>query len=401
MTHLIHTVATLVYTAVAIAVALTLPLVSETVGRDTAMLAGVVVFLAGALVHEIATRLDREQNILHRLDREEKVVRQLLSEVRLRSSDDVLPLPSSAAPDLALVMAEVRLLHSLVGQLAGQIGPTGDKDSQAPPDVGGEGGQAAPPAMPPQVSADDQSMLAIAREALAADRIDLFLQPICSLPQRKAHYYQVSSYIRVSDGSYLPPERYVPMAERAGLIAAIDDLLLFRSVRLVRETKRRQDMTGFFVGISSPTLRDDTFMKDFATYIADHSDLGQRLTLVVAQADIEEGLLRSPFVRLLVAQGCGFCMDRVQSFDIDPVPLAREDVRFIKLDASLLLALANRPGGRANVLQFKRLIESRPINVIVEQITTEAQLVELLDLQTDFGQGSLLGDPFLSQAAQY
>jgi cyclic-di-GMP phosphodiesterase TipF (flagellum assembly factor) len=399
MTHLVHAVAAFVYASLAVAAALTVPLLVAGADRLDGLLSGAAVFLFGALVHEIAARVAAGRAADADAGAAEDRIAWLEREVQALGGRT----RQAGGPDLATVIAEVKLLQSLVGQLALDAREAAMEEAEAaaePPQAPVPAGASGAAPRAPAVAPDDDAVLGFVRAALEADRVDVFIQPIVSLPQRKVRYYEVFSRIRAPDGGYLEPARYLPLARRAGLAAAIDDLLLFRSVRLVRETERRQQSIGFFVNVSADTLSDDRFMGEFGDYLAEHQSLGTRLVFEVAQAEIAAGRLKGEAVRRLRELGCRFSMDRVTSFDIDPEMLAAHDVRFVKLDAGMLLAIARRPGGHDNVLRFKRLIESRPIDVIAERIETEAQLVELLDLQIDFGQGFLFGEPYLSKAAQ-
>jgi cyclic-di-GMP phosphodiesterase TipF (flagellum assembly factor) len=398
MTHLVHAVAAFVYASLAVAAALTVPLLVPGADRLDGLLSGAAVFLFGALLHEIATRVAAGRAADADAAAAEDRIGWLEREVQALGGRS----RQAGGPDLATVIAEVKLLQSLVGQLALDAREAAMEEAEAaaePPRIASGAGAAAarPQAVAPD---DDDAVLGMVRAALEADRVDVFIQPIVSLPQRKVRSYEVFSRIRAPDGGYLEPSRYLALARKAGLAAAIDDLLLFRSVRLVRETERRQQSIGFFVNVSADTLSDDRFMGEFGDYLSEHQSLGTRLVFEVAQAEIAAGRLKGEAVRRLRELGCRFSMDRVTSFDIDPEMLTVHDVRFVKLDAGMLLAIARRPGGHDNVLKFKRLIESRPIDVIAERIETEAQLVELLDLQIDFGQGFLFGEPYLSKAAQ-
>ncbi|HET9161273.1 MAG TPA: EAL domain-containing protein, partial [Caulobacteraceae bacterium] len=72
------------------------------------------------------------------------------------------------------------------------------------------------------------------RGALAENRVDLYLQPIVSLPQRRTVHYESYSRLRDETGRVMMPAEYLVVAEPEGLISAIDNLLLFRCVQIVR-----------------------------------------------------------------------------------------------------------------------------------------------------------------------
>ena len=66
------------------------------------------------------------------------------------------------------------------------------------------------------------------RASLEENRVDLYLQPIVSLPQRKLRYYEALSRLRAEDGSVIMPAQYIKVAAPAGLMSVVDNLLLFR-----------------------------------------------------------------------------------------------------------------------------------------------------------------------------
>ena len=83
-------------------------------------------------------------------------------------------------------------------------------------------------------SSNAQDVLAITHDALERSRVSLFLQPIVSLPTRRIEYYEAYSRIRDHAQNFIGPQKYLELAERAGLVRAIDNNLLFRCIQLLR-----------------------------------------------------------------------------------------------------------------------------------------------------------------------
>ena len=61
-------------------------------------------------------------------------------------------------------------------------------------------------------------MRAMVAAALDANRIDLYLQPIVTLPQRKVRYYEALTRLRTEAGEVLPASAFLAHAEAAGLL---------------------------------------------------------------------------------------------------------------------------------------------------------------------------------------
>ena len=232
-------------------------------------------------------------------------------------------------------------------------------------------------------------VLELVRQAVADGAVDLYLQPVVSLPQRRRRYYECLSRIPDGQGGVLAADAYVAAAEAAGLLAPIDNLLLFRAVQLVRRARDQNAHVGFFCNVSRHTLKDRGFLSDFANFLEENADLAPSLILEIAQADwdpadrdIQEDM------EMLAELGVRYSLDRVTDMDLDAGVLRRRGFKFLKVDAKRLMDPAS-----PDPLRLKRRFEEAGIKLIAERIERERDLVELLEHDIDLGQGYLFGEP--------
>ncbi|TWB49572.1 cyclic-di-GMP phosphodiesterase TipF (flagellum assembly factor) [Nitrospirillum viridazoti] len=402
-----HIIFAACYVAVAVAVALALPLAGVGVDRSYGLLLGLVVFVFGGLLHEFYARMEQAERMEHRLDR-------LLDRQRdvLAALDRLMRPSGEAGGAVAAVVSDARMLRTLADQMPAGPATAIEPAPQAPaPQVAPAAAQAARATSVPSLGSaygplpgeapaaeDDGPVMNGIREALRSDRVDIFLQPIVSLPQRKHRFYEVFSRIRLEDGSYLTPDRYLGVAARHNLMAPIDNLLLFRCVQLLRETEKRHQNVGFFCNISAATLNDGTFMREFVQFMGQHPNLVQKIIFELSQADLMQGdIFATGFLDGLRSLGFRFSMDQVDRFDVDWDQLAAHEIRFVKLDAARLLDPDGRFANPDKVTLLKRQLDRNNIDLIVEKIETDQQLLDLLDLFIDFGQGYLFGEPRMAR----
>ena len=104
---------------------------------------------------------------------------------------------------------------------------------------------------------DKHLMLTLVREALEAGRVELHLQPIVSLPQRKTYYYESFTRLRDHENNVIMPADFIRVAEPAGLISVVDNLLLFRCVQIVRRLTQKDRRIGIVCNISPHSLGDE------------------------------------------------------------------------------------------------------------------------------------------------
>ncbi len=397
MTLLTHLVYALAYLIAGISAGAALWALRPEADPLLAWMAGALVVLAGALVHDVVTRLERERKAARRLARLNDRVEELahLLEQRFAAEPGA---QSDGGGRYDAVMQEVRLLQSLVARLTERRAPRPPAASAerrpAPAPSAAAPSATAPSAAAPSAPMDDAAVLEAVRDALKADRIDVYLQPIVSLPQRKHRFYEVFSRVRAADGQQIMPDRYLDIAEREGLIATIDNLQLVRCVQLIRETERRQHAIGFFANISAATLADAEFMRQFLNMMAQNHALVPKLVFELSQHALSAGgAVTMGILSQLARLGFRFSMDQVTDLAIDVDRLLRHEFRCIKLDRALVLDPANAE----RIRELRRRCAADGIDLIVEKIETENQLVEVLDTGFDFGQGYLFGEPRLSR----
>ncbi|MEZ0262969.1 MAG: EAL domain-containing protein [Alphaproteobacteria bacterium] len=239
----------------------------------------------------------------------------------------------------------------------------------------------------------DEQVLQVVNAAVRQDRIDLILQPIVALPQRKLRFYEMFSRIRIKPDVYLPAERYIEVAMRQDLVPAIDNLLLLRGLQLIREV---DDASGgaFFCNITSITLNDPKFMGDLVEFIAQNRALAPKLVFELGQRDLANMSADVlPILEGLTRLGCRFSMDQVKSLSFDIAYLEARHIRFIKIDAALMLQDMKQQGGMARMKRMKSGLDSSGIDLIATHIEHDRQLLDLLDLGIDYGQGYLFGKP--------
>lgn len=240
----------------------------------------------------------------------------------------------------------------------------------------------------------DVQVLQLVNLAVQQDRIDLFLQPVVALPQRKLRFYEMFSRIRIKQGVYLPAERYIEVAMTQDLVPVIDNLLLLRGLQMIRDTEEENFNRAFFCNITSLTLNDPKFMGDLVEFIAQNKTLAPRLMFELCQTDLSTMSPDTlPVLAGLSTLGCRFSMDQVKTLSFDFAHLEARHIRFIKVDANLLVQEMKEVGGLSRMKRMKSELDRRGIDLIVEKIETEAQLLQLLDAEIDYGQGYLFGKP--------
>ncbi len=121
-----------------------------------------------------------------------------------------------------------------------------------------------------------EAIVELIGKAVDANRIDLYLQPIVTLPQRKVRYYEALSRLRTEEGDIITAGDFIEYAESVGLMPKIDNLLLFRCVQVTRRLQLKSRDVGLFCNVSASTLSDPSFFRQFLDFMDANRALAPR-----------------------------------------------------------------------------------------------------------------------------
>lgn len=232
------------------------------------------------------------------------------------------------------------------------------------------------------------------RDAVKANRVDLYLQPIMALPQRRVTYYEALTRLRDADGAVLLPSDYLHMAEATGIMPDIDNLLLFRAVQILRRLKTRNREMGLFCNISPTTLLNEKFFASFLEFMKANDGLRDLLIFEFTQENVKAmGPVELECLASLQENGFRFSIDQINDLKMDFKALADRGFQFAKISADRMLGRANANYGDIRIEDLAPLMARYGIELIVDHIEAEGQVIDLLDFDISFGQGFLFSPP--------
>ena len=251
------------------------------------------------------------------------------------------------------------------------------------------------PELAPAPATADELLLEMIRSSLEEDRAELYLQPIVTLPQRRTRFYEGLTRLRGPEGQMIMPADYTRVAEPAGMMSTVDNLLLLRCVHVVRQLRERGDMTAVFCNMSAHSIMDSSFFDQFISFMEQNKDLSSQLIIELSQATLARlGEPEQKNLMSLSMLGFRFSLDRVTSLKFDMPHLKAFGFGFIKVPAMLLLG---RNDGHANAdihpSDLGELLGRYDIELIAEHIEDEGTVRHVQDFDVSCAQGYLFGHP--------
>jgi cyclic-di-GMP phosphodiesterase, flagellum assembly factor TipF len=336
------------------------------------------IFDTASLRSEIATLRDAHRILADHIEATQDALERLGSTIA-----------SESVERTEAIVSEVRMLEELVARMGENLNARLASATAANVEA-------------PRIDRQRALLLETVREALQENRVDLYLQPVVTLPQRRTQFYESFSRLRDATGRVMMPAEYLAVAEPEGLVQAIDNLLLFRCVQIVRRLASSDRQVGIFCNISPASLADESFFPRFLDFMRQNRDLSNALIFELGQKAFQDrGARESRAMAKLADLGFRFSMDKVVDLDLDYADLARADVKFVKVGAATLLQELTEEDGRLVfrsipdilAVDYAPLLRRYGVEIIAEKVENERQVIDVLELDVNFGQGHLFGEP--------
>jgi cyclic-di-GMP phosphodiesterase, flagellum assembly factor TipF len=255
---------------------------------------------------------------------------------------------------------------------------------------------AKPPAeatIPAFVGLERDAIIALVRDAIETSKIDLYLQPVVTLPQRKVRYYEAMSRLKAGNGDMVAAADFLKYAEAGALMPKLDHLSVLRCVQVVRRLLLKNRDIGLFCNLSGTTLADAGFPQ-LLEFVEANRAIAPSLVFEFSQSAVRAmGPLEHESLAAVAALGFRFAIDNVADLRVEPRELNERGFRFIKVPAALLLNRAGAASTDIHPADLSDLLGRFGIDLIADRIESESTVVDLLDYDVRFGQGFLFAPP--------
>jgi len=382
-----------IYAMAAVTAALGLMIARVTDAQGGALFALVVILLA-TQVHGMALRR-RERRVSAReisgLKRASQEFIRALEDTHARIEDVKKTAAARSSEQSRKIVAELQMLEGLMREFSSRITERA-KDVEPGEDMIER--RARDTAHSYLDTMGQSDLLETIRASLEENRVDLYLQPIVSLPQRKLRFYEALSRLRAEDGSVIMPAQYMKIAAPVGLMSVVDNLLLFRCVQIVRRLIHKNRSVGVFCNISGDTLADAEFFPQFLEYMHHNRDLAPQIVFEFDQpAVLKAGQKGEENLLYLSSLGFALSMDHVETLAMDFERLKTLGFRYVKVRSETLMSGMMHAQASVAAEDLKTLLQRHGLNLIAERVENEKTVVQLLDYSVDFAQGYLFGEP--------
>lgn len=226
--------------------------------------------------------------------------------------------------------------------------------------------------------------------ALQEDSFVLHAQPIIEIATGRVRYLETLLRMRGKTGEVASPSQFIPIAERDGLIHAIDRWVIDSALAcLDREPDLRLS-----VNLSANALDDPSLLGFLQERLAGRGIAPERLMFELTETAAINSLAHAArLMQGMKALGCRFALDDFGSGYASYAYLRNLPVDVIKIDGAFIRDIATNPGDRILVKAITDMAHGLGKRVVAEFVENAAILEVLAELGVDDAQGYHLGKP--------
>jgi diguanylate cyclase (GGDEF)-like protein/PAS domain S-box-containing protein len=231
-------------------------------------------------------------------------------------------------------------------------------------------------------------------KALAENLFLLYVQPIVKTRSGDISHYEVLLRMRGDDGSIIPPAQFIDVAERSGLIHAIDRMVLSSALHYQAVLRHRGISVTFAINLSAHAFNNMELLNHLKGLLQE-TDLDPRqvileMTETAAISDINAAKVLLAAIQNL---GCRFALDDFGAGFSSFYYLRELPMEFVKIDGTFIRSLAENADDQALVMAMGQIATAFGKKAIAEHVENIETLKLLDEYGIDLAQGYYTGRP--------
>ncbi len=297
---------------------------------------------------------------------------------------------SACAVGLAPMTAE----HSSAFQLLGQADRACEEARQAGKN---EVRMYTPPRVDDGTSAAEAKMLKLVADAIRAERMELWYQPIASFEDTTTERYQVVLHLLDEERKPMQPGDYLEVATKRNLMYPLEKWMIVRSLeQLTLRFQQSHKTATLFLPVTGNTLA----AKDFKTWVEgklrDTGLPGSSVVFEVSEEVVEPYFKEAQRMREeMRGLGCGFALAHFGGKPHSERLLRHLKPDCIKIDCDLIdrLTSARDTSLKEGLAHLTSVAQEMHVHVVAADITTAPQMASIWQFGVGLVQGSMVQEP--------
>jgi EAL domain-containing protein (putative c-di-GMP-specific phosphodiesterase class I) len=239
------------------------------------------------------------------------------------------------------------------------------------------------------------------RDGLTAEQFEMHYQPIVSMESGQITGFEALMRLRKSEGKFVSPVEFIPLAEETGLIVELGRLAISDSLR---DYKGLADaMATAYPGAPPPFMSINVS----GMQLSDVSEINQ-MAGFIGRSGVDPACIKLEITETLMVENFSLAKEALEMLKVLGVSLAIDDfgtgysslsylhqfpLDTLKIDRIFVINMDKNEGSRRIVHSIANLALALEMNIVAEGIEDAEQLSALRELGCQYGQGYHMSRP--------
>lgn len=233
------------------------------------------------------------------------------------------------------------------------------------------------------------------REALLQDRVEVFLQPFFSPEKGKFTSAEALVRIRKTEGGYMSPGLFIPVAEKNGQILALGERVFEKVCQMLKETRMVElGMEHIEVNLSVVQCEKKNLADTLIQIVENYQIAPGRINLEITEtASINAKQILLENMEKLIEYGFTFSLDDFGKGESNLMYIVEMPVTIVKLDYDMTKAFFDSDKAKQVVKAVIGMVHRLGLKLVAEGVETREESEQLQKEGVDYIQGFYYSKP--------
>ncbi|MDX1812242.1 MAG: EAL domain-containing protein, partial [Gammaproteobacteria bacterium] len=231
-------------------------------------------------------------------------------------------------------------------------------------------------------------------DALMNNMFELHYQPIVGLEDNSLSHYEVLIRMKEKDGNIVLPAPFIAVAEKTGLINAIDHFVLETAINEIKQHNLKGQKIKLAINLSAHSFGDEVLFGLLKRLLeASEIDPAQLIFEITETAALSDLTAASELIGKIRSLGCYFALDDFGVGFSSFYYLKELPVDYVKIDGSFIQKLPSNRNDQILVKAITEIAKEFGKKTIAEFVEDRETIELLKKYEVDFVQGYYVGMP--------
>lgn len=227
-------------------------------------------------------------------------------------------------------------------------------------------------------------------QALKDEALIIYYQPKYNIKTKCIDSVEALLRWQGSDGKYISPALFIPIAEKSNLIHHIDEYVVEHTIKQLHQWQLQGIDLCVAINVSASHLTEN-FKEMLTSTLEKHQIAPQKIELEITEtAAIDNFEMAQDFIEEIGALGVSFALDDFGTGYSSLSYLSKLNISTLKIDKSFVDLMVLMPNENTIVKAVFEITKVMKIKTVAEGVEERTQLSFLEELECDYFQGYLL-----------